>query len=440
MTHRPGAPTPSLLTRACRGLLALGLLTACGAPTAPGAGSAAKQAESGAPAAGGANAPAESVIGAALPLTGTEARAGGFFKVGYEMATDEINKDGGIMVKEVGKKLPVRLILQDDQTDKNLTRNLYERLATVDKVNFFLGGYSTALGVAHAPVADQYKIPYVTGGEAAQEIFQRGQKYAFGTLSSVENLATSTMDWLKYWQDQGKLAKPGKIALIWENSAHGKDYQRGVQNFVNANKDRFTIAIDEQFQYPGATDHRPLLQKVRSQNADFFLVDAHLEDYTLMQRQYAELGMYHQVVTYGARGPEKSARDQLGKSSDGVAAANWWSPELPYPSSKAFTERFKAKYNNTVPEWYHALGYTAAMTLFKSIENSGSLDREKVRDALAKTDIKDAIIPGQRVYFKENGQIDNPFVVTQNLPNGSVPIVWPLEAKTGEGILPLPKG
>ena len=415
-----------------RTLMALAVfLMACGGPTSPGGAG---------PGGGGssAQAPAEILIGTALPLTGQESRAGGFVKTAYEMAVEEVNKDGGVMVKEFNKKIPVRLVVQDDQTDRNLSRNLYERLATVDKVSFFLGGYSTGLGVAHAPVADQYKIPYVTGGEAAVEIFERGQKYVFGTLSSVENLATSTMEWIKYWQDQGKLAKPGKIALLWENTAHGKDYQRGVQNFVNGNGDRFSVVIDEPFQYPGATDHRPLLQKVAATNADFFLVDAHLEDYILMQRQYAEVGLNHQVVTYGARGPEKAAREQLGPAWNYVAAALWWSPDLPYPQSKEFVERYKAKYN-AAPEWYQALGYTAATTLFKGIEQAGTLDRDKVRDALAKTDIKDGLIPGQKISFQENGQINAPFTVTQNLPDGSSPIVWPLDAKTGEAALPVPK-
>jgi branched-chain amino acid transport system substrate-binding protein len=419
------------------------LLSACGPPTAPGSGQPAgdkpQTAPGASPAASGA-APAEIIVGSALPLTGQESRAGGFFRMGYEMATEEINKDGGIMVKEFNKKIPVRLIIQDDQTDRNLSANLYERLATVDQVNFFLGGYSTGLGVAHAPVADQYRIPYVTGGEAASEIYNRGQKYIFGTISSVENLATSTMEWIKYWQDQGKLAKPGKIALLWENSAHGKDYQRGVNNFVNANSDRFSVVIDEPFQYPGATDHRPLLQKAAATNADFFLVDAHLEDYILMQRQYTELGLYHQVVTYGARGPERSAREQLGTASGYVAAASWWTPDLPYKSSKEFVERFKARYPDVAVEWYHGLAYTAAMTLYRAIEQAGTLDREKVRETLAGIEIGDAIIPGQKVYFRENGQIDNPFVITQNLPDGKAPIVWPLDAQTGESVLPVPRG
>ena len=47
---------------------------------------------------------AEILIGATLPLTGAEARIGGFFKEGYDLAFDEVTRQGGLEVG--GKKLP----------------------------------------------------------------------------------------------------------------------------------------------------------------------------------------------------------------------------------------------------------------------------------------------------------------------------------------------
>jgi hypothetical protein len=47
-------------------------------------------------------------------------------------------------------------------------------------------------------------------------------------------------------------------------------------------------------------------------------------------------------------------------------------------------------------------------------------------------------VVGQRVYFMENGQIDNPYVMTQNMPDGSVIIMHPPDAVTGEAVVPIP--
>src|SRR6266511_5498224 len=83
------------------------------------------------------------VVGATLPLTGAEARVGGFFKEGYDLAFEEVNKKGGLEVG--GKKLPVQLILQDDTSTQATAVSLADRLVNSDKVDFLLGTYASHL-------------------------------------------------------------------------------------------------------------------------------------------------------------------------------------------------------------------------------------------------------------------------------------------------------
>src|SRR5262249_48344227 len=165
-------------------------------------------------------------IGAVLPLTGPFSASGNYFQQGYQLATDEVNGAGGLDVG--GKKVQISLKILDDGSDATKSRSLVEQLATQDKVNALLGGYDTVLVQAQQGVPDQYKIPMVEGGGAASAIFSRGNKYLFGTLATIDDLGNNTMDFLKYWIDQGKLPKPLKIALAWENTDHGKDYQGAV--------------------------------------------------------------------------------------------------------------------------------------------------------------------------------------------------------------------
>ena len=77
------------------------------------------------------------VFGATLPLTGAEARIGGYFKEGYELAFDEVNKKGGLEVG--GKRLPVELKLLDDTTTQATAVSLADRLVSSDQVDFLLG-------------------------------------------------------------------------------------------------------------------------------------------------------------------------------------------------------------------------------------------------------------------------------------------------------------
>src|SRR5207249_11088025 len=168
---------------------------------------------------------------------------GKYFQQGYEMAVEEVNNSGGLDV--AGKKMSVTLSLLDDGSNATTSRTLVERLVTQDKVTALLGGYDTTLVQAQQAVPDQYKIPMVEGGGAASAIFSRGNKYVFGTLQTIDLLGKITMDFLKSEVDQGHLPRPTKIALLWENTDHGKDYQKGVQDAVTANPNLFTIVLHQ---------------------------------------------------------------------------------------------------------------------------------------------------------------------------------------------------
>jgi branched-chain amino acid transport system substrate-binding protein len=382
----------------------------------------------------------EILIGATLPLTGAEARIGGFFKEGYELAFEEANQAGGLTVG--GKKLPVRLKLEDDTTTQATARSLAEKLITSDKADFLLGTYSTALVEAQSSAAEENKVPYVNGGGAASEIYKRGFKYIFGTLSPVELLGTTLMSWIDEQQKAGKLPRPAKIALLWENTSHGKDFRKGVTDFAARSGGGYEVVVDESFELNGK-DFSALLGKVKAAGTDLFLADAHLPDYITLHRQYLDAGLCHKVVSYGARGSEKAAIEALGRDNvNYVLSGVWWSAQLAdsIPLAKKFVTAFKAKYGGRTPEWFQALGYETARALFVAIEQAGSTDREAVRAKLASMKI-DSLLPGGTLEFPadKGGEAQNLFVVQQNLPDANAPIIFPRDVAKVAGIAPNPR-
>jgi ABC-type branched-subunit amino acid transport system substrate-binding protein len=90
------------------------------------------------------------------------------------------------------------------------------------------------------------------------------------------------------------------------------------------------------------------------------------------------------------------------------------------------------------PEWFAALPYETVQVLVDGITAAGSLDKAKVTEALRKTDLHGTLMPTGTVKFQANGQVNNPFVVTQNLTGGNVIVVWPLSEATGKPMLPVP--
>ena len=377
-------------------------------------------------------------IGATLPLTGAEARTGGFYKEGYEFAFEQQNKKGGVKVGD--KTMKVELELLDDTSTQSTAVNLADRLINSDKVNFLLGTYATNLVEAQSAAAEQNQMLYVNGGGAASAIYKRGYKWVFGLLAPVELLAESMMKWIDQEQKAGKLPRPAKIALLWENTSHGKDFRKGVSDFAKKSGGSYEVAVDESFELNGK-DFSALLGKVKAANVDLFLSDAHLPDFTTMQRQYVTAGMCHKVLSYGARGSEKQAADALGKKNvEYILSAVWWSPLLAQKNeiAKEFVAGFKAKYGRE-PEWYQALGFETARALFTAIEQAGSLDKTKVREKLVVMKIPSLLPGGQLDFPAEFGQQSHaPFVVQQNQPDGSAPIIAPADAATGKGVAPNP--
>jgi branched-chain amino acid transport system substrate-binding protein len=376
-------------------------------------------------------------VGVVMPITGREAKPGQFQKEGIELAIKQINDAGGIMVKDKGKKLMIKEVFYDDSSDSAKSASLAERVMTSDNATAVLGGYSTALGEAESVMPDRYQTPWITAGAAATSIFNKGYKYTFGALSPVKLLGTTTAEFLGSLVDQGKLKKGLKIALVVENTDHGIDYVNGVQEWITAHPGYFTVVLNEKFEL-GGTDFSGLLQKVKTAHADIFLSDAHLQDYITMQRQYLQAGLHHQVVSYGARGPESDARKALGAGTDYILAALWWSDKLPYSQAQKFTSDYKAFTGRAPDSWYAATAYDAMRILAQAIQAAGTLNKTKIRDELAKAQLKNSLLPGQVLKFGPNGQAGYPFLVTQNKPGDKVDIVYPKDAATGDTVAPMP--
>jgi branched-chain amino acid transport system substrate-binding protein len=383
----------------------------------------------------------EIVIGASLPLTGAEAKAGARVRDGYELALAEAMKSGGLMVG--GHRLRLRLQIVDDGSDRQRAADLAADLVEKQGVDFLLGSFSTPIIESQSAAAEKLKVPYVTSSGSATSLYQRGFRYLFSVSAPIQQLANALMRWVDDEQRAGKLPRPVRVAVAWENNAHGKDVRTAVTNYVNgtpARRAAFELVFDGPFEL-NTKDFKPLLSSIRAAKADVLLVDAHLQEYIAMQKQYLAMGMCHKVISYGARGPEKEAHEALPDGgTDYVVSAVWWDSQVGTNGlAKSFVDAFKARYRR-LPEWYEALAYEAARALFTAVEKAGSVDRERVRESLAALKME-SILPGGYLAFPEEYgyQARYLFVVQQNMPDGSSPIIYPKIAQVQEGVAPNPR-
>ncbi|MFQ5520408.1 MAG: ABC transporter substrate-binding protein, partial [Candidatus Methylomirabilia bacterium] len=102
-------------------------------------------------------------------------------------------------------------------------------------------------------------------------------------------------------------------------------------------------------------------------------------------------------------------------------------------------ERFLKKYGQAM-DGIAAMCYITTWVLKDGLERAGSVDREKLRDALAKTDITSgpgAMVATGRIAFDENGQNDFTNLVTQII-DGKQRTVWPAGAAARSVVFPIP--
>jgi branched-chain amino acid transport system substrate-binding protein len=354
-------------------------------------------------------------------------------KDSYELYFKLLNDSGGLQVGN--KKVKFDLKIEDNKGDAATSGQLYEKFITQDNVDLLLGGYNTTITTQEVKVANRYKIPYVGGGGASSSIYV-DNVWGMGILASIEKLAQTQLEFVKTQQDANKLPKPLKIAVAYENSSHGKEFLAGIKTSEAASPDRFKVVFSETFDLNGK-DYTSLLNKVKDANADAYMVDARVADYITMQTQYKQLGMYHQYLTYGPRGPEKAARDALKDSSDYITAATWFDSLMPGDNVKKWLETFKATGDS--PEWYAAAAWECARILTGAIQKSLSIDKQKIHDTLYATTWDGSLFPGGSIKFGPTGQANNDYVMTQNTPGGNRVLIWPKDIATGTATMPVPK-
>ncbi len=344
------------------------------------------------------------VLGASVQLTGPVANTGRYYRDAYQLAVDKINEAGGVKIGDETYKLALKIY--DNQSDVNLSVRQYTQLVSRDNVNFLLGPFASNFALADSAVSEKYKIPMVQGGGASDQIFARNFKYIFGTLAPASNYFGSTVEMMK------ELDPPPKtVALLYADDAFDVSVAEGTRPKLKAAG--FTIAMDERYS-TNATDFNSLLSQVKSKNVDAVLVAGHETEILNFVRQAKSLAVAPKMYSFTVGVPSEDFRKALGKDADYAFGMTAWLPSADlkdrwFGDAAQFASAFKAKFGYD-PDYHAASGAADVEALVKAMEDAGTIDPAKVRDALAKVDFESLY---GRIAFDNNGQIDLPQTVIQ---------------------------
>ncbi len=392
-----------------------------------------------------AGAAGEVVVGALYALSGAGAQNGIDARRAFETALDVINESHDLdlpAAKGAGLEglggAKVRLVFADHQGDPQKGRAEAERLITQDKVVAIVGAYQSSVSATVSAVCERYGVPFVCADSSSPSLTRRNLKYIFRPAANDEMFSEAMFDFLDALRKQGK--KIDSVALFYEDTIFGID-SSSVQRKL-ASERGYRIAADVKYKSnsPSLTAE---VQALKSADADVLLPSVYTNDAILLTKTMGELGYKPRALIAQAAGfSEKPVFDAVGDRLQGLISRASFSLDLAAkrPSVGAVNGMYRKRADRDLND-NTARQFTALVVLADALNRAGTTDGDKLRAALAATDIPGArtIMPWKKVGFDAGGQnpdatpvliqyVGTKFVTVFPDVAAVAPALWPMNA------------
>ena len=379
-------------------------------------------------------------VGILKPLTGPAATIGRKFADAHLFAIEEINKNGGIKSLN-GAKLEA--VVADTQSMPETGITECEKLITVNKVVAILGAFQSSVTYPTTQVAERHGVPYIVPNSTADAITERGFKYTFGVRQKASWYPLSQFGFIR---DIGETTgvKAKTFAFLHEDTEWGMSTSEGWKKWLdkNGNKNGFKLSLD--LPYPhSAPDLSSEITRLKASAPDVLIAASYTPDAILLGRSMDELDFRPRLGFIGSAAGHSDTTylKALGPLAEGDFSFAGWSKDLKMPVVKEFSEKMDAKFGKGKWVWMQAYCYASMYVLKDALERAASIDREAIRDALAKTRICEGpatILPlkSDCLVFDEQQQLHTYAVVTQ-VQNGRFVSVWPFGMAGKQAVWPV---
>lgn len=305
-------------------------------------------------------------IGVLLPITGPAAPYGQAAWQGIKLALEH-------QPTVLGRK--VKVVLADNRSDKIEASTATNRLIQRDGVAAIIGALSSSTTMAAAPVAEQAKVPLISGW-ATNPVVTKGKKYVFRTcfIDPFQGRVGANFA-LRH-------LKAKTAAMIVDIS---RDYSVGLSAFFQK---AFVAGggkvIFRTMYTSGDQEFSAQLGTVKAKNPDIIYLPGYSPELPLIIRQAREMGLKQPFL-----GGDAMQADEVlkigGSAVEGIFLTTHFDEQgTETKAGKRYAAAYRAKYNK-VPDAMGALGYDAYMMVLAAIEKAGSLEADKIVAALEAT-------------------------------------------------------
>ena len=396
-------------------------------------------------------------IGVIASLTGPASNVGKNMAQSAQVAADEINAKGGIQLGGSGPKVPVKLIVGDDESTQQGGQKAATKLITDDKVDILVGGYSSAVTSSYEQTIAEFKVPFVVTGASSPIITHRTDidtSYIFHhcpTTDAYGEYTTLFIDQVVRTAVNKKLGasadRPFRLALLYQDTAFGKGIQTAVNNTITKNKLNIVLVSQQGFKM-GESDFRTPLTAIKAVKPDAVYLGAFPnEGAPAITQARRDIGLNTIFLN-----PENNDNAQfykdLGQYGESAIIESRFSPyTAPAGAIADGQSGFKNSYNakwGTFPDMMGASTYEGIYIAAKAAGNAGTTDKTTVRQALVDLNMPqviEAMKNGQISFSKDfrESKFDlwmEQLAFNQTLGETRPNIVWPDNLKVTEFTLP----
>jgi branched-chain amino acid transport system substrate-binding protein len=362
------------------------------------------------------------LIGHPAPITGPIASFGETATFVDEFATAEINKGGGIFIKELGKKLPIKIISMDTESNPTKASEIASRLILKEKVDLMMAAGTPDTINPVSAMCERYQVPCLTTFGPIEPWLTGGPyKWAFLYFVSLDQLINIHVG---MWDEQaGKHNKV--IGGLWPNDPDGTVW--GTV-FAEAVKKRGYKVVDVgRFPY-GLQDFSAFINTWKKEKVEILTGVPIPPDFAACWKQCHQLGYIPKMVTISKAILFPACVEAIGDIAYGLICEILWAPTHPFKSSLtgiSANQLAAAWTKKTGKQWTQPLGFDyAAFELFAdALKRAGSIEKKKVREALVKTNLKTILAP---IKFNEKNFCLTPMLGGQWVKGKK----WPWELET----------
>ncbi|MEM2123801.1 MAG: ABC transporter substrate-binding protein [Methanolinea sp.] len=335
-------------------------------------------------------------IGVVASMTGPASTTGKDIWQSAVIAAEEINAKGGVYVKDLGTRVPIELVLGDDESTREGGQKAVSRLITQDGVHVLVGGFSSAVVSAHQAIVAEHGIPYIITGASTPAVTRRTDidtrtmfHYCPTTDDYGEQTTLFAYDVIRPAINERfgfPDSRPLRMALVIQDSPYGKGVQKAVKDTIEKRGLRIEIVAEETYKM-GETDFRTPLSSVKAAGPDVVYPAAFLNEQIPMVTQARRDVGLDTIFLAVECNDDPDYYAGLGKYGEYSVIETRFSPyAIPRgpvaDDMVAFRENFHKRWGS-YPGMMGASTYEGIYIAARAVEEAGTRDKAAVTRALS---------------------------------------------------------